>query len=99
MNSDKLSLKLTHSYAADIKGHGSFPIDMLRYDRAIPFAERDSHVICQSLNPMLGNPRPFSVRIIKYGVGAKPVWAVDRWASYHCEVKEVNSYDRREGEA
>lgn len=29
----------------EVRGHGMFPFDMLRYDRCFPASERDSHTI------------------------------------------------------
>lgn len=63
-----------------VEGHGSFPIDMLRYDRCIPFTGEDANKI-QDL-PSL-NKRTVQLQMycpLKEGA------TKDRWASFGWKV-------------
>ena len=62
-----------------VEGRGSFPIDMLRYDRAWPSTESDAGTIDRSFHSRL---RPQVV--ILEGL-SKPT--VGRWASFGWEVR------------
>ena len=61
----------------------SFPIDMLRYDRAIPESEQDSAFISSSMQP-----RSVSQRTIRLVMPRQPTLA--RWESFGWKVIAVD---------
>lgn len=94
MKGTKLTTKAGYLHVAEVRGKDGFPIDMLRYDRASPWEETDAHAIERSLNPMLDR-EPFAIRIVRYTDSVKPAWSLSRWASFHCEVEEIEGYEQR----
>jgi len=46
-------MPINNTYEFEVEGHGDFPVDMLRYDRACPATEVDSGLILK----MIANPR------------------------------------------
>lgn len=61
-----------------------FPIDMLRYDRAIPESEQDSGLIAGSLQP-----RSQSQRTVRVIMDREPTLA--RWESFGWRVISVDT--------
>jgi hypothetical protein len=61
----------------------SFPIDMLRYDQAIPESEQDSVNIASSMHP-----RSVSQRTIRVVMPRQPTMA--RWESFGWKVIAVD---------
>lgn len=98
MKGQKLTSKITHKHFAIVRTSGAFPLDMLRYDLCHPVEEIDSRKIEQSLNPMI-EAQAIAVLVARFTESAEPRWGYDRWASYRCEIEEVNSeyqYRRRD---
>lgn len=73
-----------HYAKATILGRGEFPIDMLRYDGAFPYSERDATIIAESLS---GNIRgSWEVTIAVYTYDIRQPFHLRRWHSFGCEV-------------
>ncbi len=83
----KATKRWIYLYRATVKGSGTFPLDMLRYDRACPATERDSglmeaegvrevDVLVHSVNPR------------KY---ERDVPTVARWESFGWKVVKVEA--------
>ena len=68
-----------------VEGSGQFPIDMLRYDRAVPETEIASNAI------MRDGLR--AVRLVRYSSAGKSGPNLMRWHSYRWEVVEVTYSD------
>jgi hypothetical protein len=64
-----------------VKGHGDFPIDMLRYESAVPFSEEDSHHIDRTFY----EDKPHTVRLLCF-FKAEREPARSRWRSFGWEV-------------
>lgn len=74
-----MSRKRTTHYQVPftVWGCSDFPIDMLRYDRAIPASEADSHLITETGN----RSRVIHlVRFVQPGMQENPT--IDRWKSF-----------------
>lgn len=70
-----MALYIQHAVAS---GVGTFPVDMLRYDRACPYTESDSHVIQSTHDDYIA----WQVRVIRYVTYKDRKWTIDRWASF-----------------
>ena len=68
-------------YAFTAKGHGAFPVDMLRYDRCTPRTSRDSREIERSLLSY-GSGYGWEVELVT----ERKSITVDRWASFGCSI-------------
>lgn len=90
---ERLGIKNTHMHVAEITWHGAFPLDMLRYESAHPLEEGDSHIIGNSLNPMI-DAKENTARVRKFG-DSKANWSYDRWNSFHCKVTPVDRFTDR----
>jgi hypothetical protein len=70
---------------AEVVGSGSFPMDMLRYDRCLPATEVDSNTILRSaLESMIVSDND-SYKVEVYGYGIKGP-TVGRWESFGWRV-------------
>jgi hypothetical protein len=69
-----------------VEGDSSFPIDMLRYDRATPATERDSKEIERSFRR--GERTPFKLILMAQKV------TYDRWFSFGWEAKAITQEER-----
>lgn len=63
------------------KGRGTFPIDMLRYDRCSPRTGQDSTKITHSVR-YGGNSGPWEIELVT----ERRSVTVDRWASFGWQV-------------
>lgn len=73
------------TYEYKVRGVGGFPIDMLRYDHAIPATEQDSVQISASLGThFMGEPAR-TARIVSLISDFPPTPA--RWASFGWQVE------------
>jgi len=75
-----------------VTGSGSFPIDMLRYDRAIPATELDSSRIHNTFVPTTFDP--ITVSVIRYTEGKQTLSFGDmptlrRWESFGWTVSDI----------
>jgi len=68
-----------------VEGSGTFPIDMLRYDRACPSSEDYSHIIERE-----GLRR---VELLRFSPAGKSGPNVERWASFGWKVTRIEYYD------
>ena len=69
-----------------VEGRGDFPIDMLRYDRAVPMTEHDSGVIAYES----GKRR---VHLIRYSAAGKSGPCQQRWDSFNWLVISIEYSD------
>jgi hypothetical protein len=76
-------MNTSRSYTYEVSGTGSFPIDMLRYDRCSPAREADSAEIARSFN---GHRR---TRVRVTGTVKPPTIA--RWKSFGWTVEAAPS--------
>lgn len=68
-----------------VEGSGEFPIDMLRYDRAVPETEVASNAISrEGLR---------AVRLVRFSSAGKSGPNVARWKSFGWQVTEVTYSD------
>jgi hypothetical protein len=83
----------TYRVTAIVTGKGSFPIDMLRYDRCMPDTERDARTVEDTLipgsvrDPETGKRATWVVnvcKIVNSRQEASRAWTVARWASFGC---------------
>jgi hypothetical protein len=74
--------KALTQYRFVVAGHGAFPLDMLRYDRATPATETDSHIILQQV--ITSAQANVTIALL----GPKPP-TEPRWSSYGWRVTEV----------
>lgn len=87
-----LSAAMKYSHLALIKFTGRFPIDMLRYDRCMPYREADSALIQHSIENCSGG----QVIVLKYSEMKDwaNLWTMARWKTYgSCELRPLNMYD------
>jgi len=70
-----------------VVGRGQFPVDMLRYDRAMPRSERDAGIIEESLT----RRGPQAEHEVKIEGLKEPT--VDRWTSFGWQV--VGPFSKR----
>ncbi len=68
-----------------VKGSGTFPIDMLRYDGCVPFKQTDANAIMRE-----GEERVIELK--RYCVNDGPP-TVDRWHSFGWTVVSVETMD------
>jgi hypothetical protein len=69
-----------------VEGSGTFPIDMLRYDRSCPMTESATHIIERE-----GTMR--CVELIRFSPAGKSGPNVPRWASFGWKVTKVEYHD------
>ena len=74
---------MVYYHKATIKGHGAFPLDMLRYDSCSP--ERQQDVTAMRNEEFEG----FSVQVAAIS-DRKEHWTVARWESFGCKVVSIN---------
>lgn len=74
--------KIPKAYRFTVRGRGSFPIDMLRYDRATPYNEVDSNSISRAMH--VGPWESVDVELISQRPPTE-----DRWASFSWQVVTV----------
>lgn len=83
-----------------VEGSGTFPIDMLRYDRCVPETERDASEIAASFSRHFMGEK-MRVKLLRFGanplpanggcfngVSANPRMEYGRWASFGWTVVE-----------
>jgi hypothetical protein len=71
-----------------VGGTGTFPVDMLRYDRACPESEEDSNAIRR------GGPR--QVRLLRFARAVTAGPKTERWNSFGWQVVRVGYHDGSE---
>lgn len=73
--------KAPAAYRVIVSGRGAFPIDMLRFDRATPYAEADSGLIARSFDER-------TPRCVKLFMPGRPTtrWASFGWHIDSCEA-------------
>ncbi len=85
-----------------VEGKGDFPIDMLRYDRAVPATERDANTITREGRTELvddgkGNTvwttSARRVSLVRYSSAGKSGPCIERWRSFGWRVVEVEWSD------
>lgn len=82
-----------------VEGSGRFPIDMLRYDRAVPVTESDSNTIIRCLRrdgdlaDSSVHTSTFTVELMRYSSAGKSGPCVARWASFGWKVLRVEYPD------
>jgi hypothetical protein len=83
--------RYVHLAKVTIRKFGSFPIDMLRYDRCMPNTETDSGLI----NISFERPRtePLVVIVRQYSTVKFPPWTTARWQSFGCEIEPITSME------
>lgn len=67
-----------YSQSIAIQGHGSFPIDMLRYDSCYPDSSEDASKIHDSLEKFESK----TIRVRRLVDSKKKMWTFDRWKSF-----------------
>lgn len=91
MKPEKLEATIKYVHLAKVTlPFGSFPIDMLRYDRCVPNQEIDASNIIDSFHERVKN-RVVVVRC--YTVGSVVPWTVARWESFGAKIVPINSQD------
>ena len=87
MKGEKLdgSLKYKHLAKVTIKPFHQFPIDMLRYDRCMPYREVDSYWIQTTGH----NDKPAVLVVIQYSFNSKAEWTTDRWSSFGATIEPI----------
>lgn len=69
---------------ATVKGHGQFPIDMLRYDHCWPKTDDDSERIVRSID-RISYPEDVEVTLERKAPKGH-AWTLDRWKSFRYVV-------------
>ena len=70
-----------------VQGPGMFPVDMLRYESAVPRTENDANAIATSI---FGTPLEHEIKLVRYvqpGMSIEP--NRERWKSFGWEVIRV----------
>jgi hypothetical protein len=85
--------KMKYKHVAIVRFRHRFPMDMLRYDRAMPFHESDAGTIeraFDSCDPM----KVHAVAVMKYSEVRdwNAAWTFDRWKSFCCELVKPSQY-------
>lgn len=77
-------------HSITITGRGSFPLDMLRYDRCFPASEIDANAIARTFE----HHENWEITVSKYTdkrnlcLGTdNEIWNLARWASFNCYKK------------
>lgn len=65
-----------------VKGHGEFPVDMLRYDRSCPYSESDSYLIRNSVSSTRAGRDEYEVTLIRLNAHKGWTPGAPRWASF-----------------
>lgn len=76
-----------------VSGSGSFPIDMLRYDRCVPASEQDAVEIQRTFNESPRSHKP--IALIRFGAGpwdGTPRMEYGRWQSFGWVVQNERIY-------
>ena len=77
---------------AVVKGHGRFPVDMLRYDSCSPASEHDSYAIVNTFEKY----DDYEITVKKLCPrGCLPKdnkFTVARWESFGCKLESVDSH-------
>lgn len=71
-----------------IRGHGRFPVDMLRYDNCSPALESDSYAIINTFNDW-SDYEIIVKKMVPRGYSDK--FTVGRWESFGCTLEIVDS--------
>ena len=77
-----------------VEGSLPFPIDMLRYDSAVPQDEDDSENILRSnggCRPYTGKNPKYRIKLVRFSYGVYPT--IKRWESFGWNVISVNGVD------
>lgn len=61
------------------------PIDMMRYDRCVPFTEEDSGKLYRVVTHNKPTAEDFRITFLRYSLNPGPP-TIERWRSYNCEV-------------
>ena len=86
----KLSDPLRWRHVARITWRGTFPVDMLRYDRCSPLKAEDAVAIASSLDhTVLRSDGEQVIHVVKFDHRKDPVvvWTVHRWKSFGAQVE------------
>lgn len=75
------------------KGTGNFPIDMLRYDRAMPWQSHDAGNIELSVRDI--NVESWEIRLVHMGPDRLWLPTVGRWESFTWRVFEVDTFGHK----
>lgn len=73
-----------YAHVLMVKGIGSFPIDMLRYDRYSPHREEDSGKINRTFHP--GQEPEGEIEVYTVSDSKVSPWTIGRWQSFCWEV-------------
>jgi hypothetical protein len=74
-----------------VKGRGTFPLDMLRYDEAFPRTEKDSWLM------EAANTREVRNWEISLCTNARHAPTIDRWSSFVVVVTEIDGKSTQVG--
>lgn len=85
-SSQKYAARYRHLLKVTIRRHDVFPIDMLRYDAALPATSRDVEIIADSQRPRDVERTVYLYKLAKT-VTQRP--AADRWKSFGVVVEPV----------
>lgn len=72
-------MKRTYRHLLIVKGFGSFPIDMLRYDGCIPYSEADAGKIQRTFFAGSSNEE---IQVYKITESKVSPWTLARWESF-----------------
>lgn len=68
-----------------VRGGGSFPLSMLRFDCAWPFTDEDANKIEQSFTPHKGNRWEITLQ-----TSSRFAPTEGRWESFNCKVEPLS---------
>jgi hypothetical protein len=76
--------KTRKEFLVKVTGKGTFPVDMLRYDSAVPASEEDAGLIEDTFQPRFPRePMTITVRMMRAPTTA-------RWESFAWKVSDVD---------
>ena len=81
------------SNIAKITFMGTFPIDMLRYDRCCPFREQDASAIERSFVEHFDKGIVWVIKPDEKGTVRGGTFNVDRWRSFGCGIETGKNLD------
>lgn len=82
-------MKKRYLHKLTVKGLGSFPIDMLRYDRCMPYSEEDASKINQTFWPSCRDQ--IEITVYKISDLKDPQWEIRRWESFCYKMVKEDS--------
>jgi hypothetical protein len=78
---------MTFKQTFTVVGSFHFPVDMLRYDRACPNSETDSHKIMDSIAELPGFHGTKEIGIIRFISHKTDMPTAGRWQSFGWQIK------------